>query len=466
MLFNSFVFCGVFLPIILLLIHVVKAQESRRWILLGASLFFYGYWYWPYLGLLFGLVGIAWLCAIWASKTESRWPVVVASVLLLTTLSYFKYLGFFIQVASDLHVGDFSGRVSQLALPLGISFIVFQALGYVIDVHRREVPAQTSFRTVLLFKAFFPQLIAGPICRASELIPQIQKHITITAQQLWHGGTIFFVGLALKLIFADGIARQIDKLFLKTKDFDRVEAISSGLGFGTQILADFWGYSTMAVGLALMFGIRIPVNFKLPYLATSLREFWRRWHITLSQWLRDYLYKPLGGSRHGLLRTVLALMITMILGGLWHGANYTFLIWGALHALGLAIEHLFSNSNKASLGQEQISKAILIFRWAITMSIVFVAWIFFRANNVEQAVEIIRSIAFGAWPHKLSTSCIQILFWALLFMSIMVPVERLLRNLIAEKTNSHWCLIISALSLFLAVVFGADEAIPFIYFQF
>jgi alginate O-acetyltransferase complex protein AlgI len=464
-LFNSFVFVGLFLPLSLLAFWLVPGDRAKRGVLLATSLFFYGYWYWPYLVLLGGLVGVAWACALWVEKRRSAAPVWLASVLLLGVLGYFKYAGFLAGVAHDIGLLDgVSRRVHDLALPIGISFIAFQALGYVIDVYRREFPAERRFAVVLLFKAFFPQLIAGPICRAHELIPQLKGHFSFKLDRFLCGMAIFCVGLFLKEVFADGLAPLVDRLFVAGSQLSQIEAWAAAIGFGGQIYADFWGYSTMAVGLARMFGVDVPVNFRLPYLATSLREFWRRWHITLSQWLRDYLYKPLGGSRHGPARTLFALMATMLLGGIWHGANYTFVAWGAIHGAVLVAEHLTRRDTPPRTRVAAYGFRLL--GWMYVFLVVMVAWVFFRAQDVGQAVAIVKAMFSGQFGQAISSEVRQIAALSAVLLIVQVPVERMLEMLRGERVTPAMALTLSFWSVLAAVVLGAPAAVPFIYFQF
>jgi len=466
MLFNSFVFAGIFLPAMLLLFWAMPNAQAKRGLLLLGSLVFYGYWVPIYLLLLLTLVGVAWWCAVQAEHSRGRWPVMLAALLLLGSLGYYKYAGFLGVVAQDLAMWQTEYRVPQLALPLGISFIAFQALGYVIDVSRGQFPAERRYTMVLLFKAFFPQLIAGPICRAHELMPQLQGEFKFRQAQFASGLAIFSIGFLLKAFFADGLAPHVDQLYTQSH-FGFYDAMAAAIGFGGQIYADFWGYSTMAVGLARMFAVDIPINFNLPYLSTSLREFWRRWHITLSEWLRDYLYKPLGGSRHGPMRMVLALMITMLLGGLWHGANYTFLIWGAIHGGLLVLEHLLGARQIHTHHTSRFSYRNFL-GWLYTLIAVFATWVFFRADNVHQALEIFTALAQPR-PESISglpNGVRQILLLALLLFLLQFPIERLLARLRREMVSDHIAVAVAFWAIIASVILGAPQAEPFIYFQF
>jgi len=463
--FNSFVFIAIFLPLTLAGFWFWPGDRGKRVILLGSSLVYFGYFHWPYLALLIGLVGVAWACALWAERTLSTKPVWLAGILLLGVLVYFKYAGFLVQVAQDLGISaGGSRRVHELALPIGLSFIVFQALGYVIDVYRREFSAEPRFTVVLLFKAFFPQLIAGPICRAHELIPQLRQKFRFDVSQFLSGLCIFIVGLFLKEVFADGLAPLVDSLYQAGAKRSTLDAWAAAIGFSGQIYADFWGYSTMAVGLARMFGVTIPVNFCLPYAATSLREFWRRWHITLSQWLRDYLYKPLGGSRHGPRKTAFALMATMLLGGIWHGANYTFLVWGALHGFVLTIEHFFQSGTPSPAIRRVFLRHVL--GWFYTSIVVLVAWVFFRAVDVQQAFSIVSEMFAGGAQVAMTASVKQIFLLTALLFVLQFPLERLLMALRAGRVSNPAVVALSFWGVIAAIVLGAPAAVPFIYFQF
>ncbi len=465
MLFNSFVFIAIFLPLTLAAFWFWPSDRGKRFVLLVTSLLYYGYFHWPYLALLFGLVSVAWACALWVEKKRSTMPIWVAGGLLIGVLAYFKYAGFLAHIAQDLGLlGGVSLRVHDLALPIGISFIVFQALGYVIDVRRCEYRAEQRFLVLLLYKAFFPQLIAGPICRAHELIPQLKQHFRFNTSQFVSGVGIFSTGLLLKEVFADGLAPLVDTFYVSGAQRSTLDAWAAAVGFGAQIYADFWGYSTMAVGLARMFGVTIPVNFRLPYSATSLRDFWRRWHITLSQWLRDYLYKPLGGSRHGPWRTTAALMLTMLIGGIWHGANYTFVVWGAIHGFVLVLEHFFLN--RRPVGASSLRMLTKLLGWFYTSMIVLIAWVFFRAVDIHQAISIVFEMFNGETFDAAHASVRQIFFLSALLFVLQFPLERLLNGFRQERFSASAVIALSFWLVLTAVVFGAPAAVPFIYFQF
>jgi alginate O-acetyltransferase complex protein AlgI len=469
MLFNSFVFAGLFLPVAVLLFWNMPTSASKRAVLLISSLIFYAYWLPLYLPLLFILVGVAWWCARQIGKTTLSWPVWLAGICLFGALGYFKYGAFVVLIAKDLGLALPTPTNYNIGLPLGISFIAFQAMGYVVDVTRREFPPEKSFLNVLLFKAFFPQLIAGPICRAHDLMPQLKGEFPFRLTQFTCGVAIFSLGLMLKVVLADALSPIVDKLFAVQERYSFINVWAAAFGFGFQVFADFWGYSTMAVGLARMFAIEIPVNFNLPYLSTSLREFWRRWHITLSQWLRDYLYKPIGGSRQGMVGTIMALMFTMLLGGLWHGANYTFLLWGFIHGLALAIEHTVARLRPRThdVGRMTISATSLA-GWLYTTGVVFIAWIVFRATNIKQALNMVAAMFAPATLHSTNlTGDVKTVFEIVVAMLLLqMPIEWLLTRLRNETIAPGMSVTIAFWSFIAVVIFGAPVAVPFIYFQF
>jgi len=470
MRFDSFVFAGLFLPVVLTLFWLSPDDRYKRTILLGSSLVFYGYWNPSYLILLIGMVGVAWLCARLAEHTPASWPLWTAAFLLLGTLGLFKYSAFASLVARDLGLADHGGSPALvLALPLGISFIAFQALGYVIDVHRREFPAEPRFGVVLLFKAFFPQLIAGPICRAHQLMPQLRGHFAFSWDRLLSGAAIFALGLFLKSVFADSLAPHVDRLFDDGTVRTAYHSWAAAYGFAGQIYSDFWGYSTMAVGLARMFGIDLPINFTLPYLSRSIREFWTRWHITLSHWLRDYLYKPLGGSHRGPIRTMVALLITMLLGGLWHGAHYTFLLWGLLHGLVLSLEHAVGRDTRERDPSAQLTLPAVLSQaggWIYTMGTVLVGWILFRAATVGQALDMIASLGIFTGEKTVSPSVLPVTLLTLALLVLQIPIQAAITAFREGRVPADVSLASAFSMVWLSIVLGAPDTYPFVYFQF
>ena len=383
MLFNSLPFAVFF--VLVLLLHRTLPAPARAGLLLGASLLFYGLWVPAYLLLLVGeiVVNYALLRAI--ARGQARRMALGASVVVtLGLLAGFKYAALFVETVAPLLRGGFGfdPPVPEIFLPLGISFFSFQMLGAAIDVYRGDLEAPESLSRYAVFVSFFPQLIAGPILRGAQLLPQLARGARPTPEQAQRGLWLIACGLVKKVVLADFLlAPFVDEIFrvpgIGSVPFHWVAAMS----FAFQIYFDFSGYTDMARGLALLLGFEIPVNFLEPYLSRDPTEFWRRWHITLSTWLRDYLYIPLGGNRRGASRTLVNLLLTMLLGGLWHGAAWTFVIWGGLHGVLLVVHREWGKRRdpERALGLRDAP------RIAATFLAVTVAWVFFRAASFEDA---------------------------------------------------------------------------------
>lgn len=401
MLFNSVPFLAYFLPVVvvvaLLLGRAGQKEACKVWLLL-ASAFFYGYWAWPYLFLLFGTIIVNFFAGKLLSRPEGeqgrRRAIMIASVAFnLGLLFVFKYFNFFIENIDFLF--GFDIQVFKVILPLGISFFTFQQIAFLVDAYQRKLDGEYSFVDYALFISFFPQLIAGPIVHHKDLVPQFQseRFARPTSEMFASGVAIIIIGLFKKAVLADSISPAVNILFgdaAAGAHLTLMEAWLATLGFAGQIYFDFSGYSDIAIGLAFLFGLRMPENFKAPYRASSIVDFWRRWHITLSDFLRDYLYIPLGGNRRGRVRRYINLMITMLLGGLWHGAAWTFVIWGGLHGAYLTVNHMFNSLVKGSAFEAGLSGLpARLFGWALTFFAVCVAWIYFRAENLEAANNVV-----------------------------------------------------------------------------
>ena len=332
MLFNSQLFLLLFLPLTLIAYYGLSHNRAQReWLLITASLIFYGYWDYRLVPLLVGSIIANWLFALSFRGRSHKAIVTLGVTLNLFIIGVFKYADFFAGSLSWL-AGE-QHTPWNIILPLGISFFTFQQISYLAGRYKGEAPTY-GFREYFLYVCFFPQLIAGPIVRHHQLIYQFADAPKRDGlhERLSRGASLLAIGLVKKIFIADPLFASAGKTALSA-----IDAWAATLAFTFQIYFDFSGYSDMAIGLALMFGLSLPVNFNVPYRATSIREFWRRWHITLSQFLRDYLYIPLGGGRHGMLTQFLALTLTMFLGGLWHGAGWTFVVWGLMHGLALAV---------------------------------------------------------------------------------------------------------------------------------
>lgn len=399
MLFNSYLFIGLFLPITLIgFFLIAKASHIMAALWLGlASLFFYGWWDPRYVGLL--LLSIVFNFAVGraisrqrerSASRQAKFVLIAGIGCNLLLLFYYKYTDFFI--SSLNHALHTQFPLLELVLPLGISFFTFTQIAFLVDTYRGEAKEYDPVH-YLFFVTNFPHLIAGPILHHKEIMPQFENPscYRINWEDIAVGLTIFSIGLAKKVLIADEISQYVGPVFDGTSNPHLFLAWGAALAYTLQLYFDFSGYSDMAIGLARMFGIKFPLNFDSPYKAQNIIEFWRRWHMTLSRFLRDYLYIPLGGNRLGPVRRHINLLATMVLGGLWHGAGWTFVAWGALHGMYLIINHAWqtvrSSAHSASTHRPRF------WAWALTFLAVVVSWVFFRAKNLDVAIDILRGMA-------------------------------------------------------------------------
>jgi alginate O-acetyltransferase complex protein AlgI len=391
-IFSSFSFL-VFLAATLALYGLARNQRERAALLLAASLIFYASWRPAYLLLLLASLGVNYILYLRIVATRSRPLLTVAVTLNLVFLGAAKYLAFLTDSLFALAglVGLSAPTAAPAwmhwALPLGISFYTFHMLSAMFDAYRGDWAKEVSFARWCLYVTFFPHLIAGPILRPGQLIDQLGELSPVRADHLRLGGTIFVAGLIKKTLFADNLSPIADAAFNNPTGLDIVGAWVGTLAFAFQIYFDFSGYSEMAIGLACLFGVVLPRNFRYPYLSRNPTEFWRRWHITLSQWLRDYLYIALGGNRLGQVRTYFNLMATMVLGGLWHGANWTFVVWGALHGVYLIGHRLLAGALRrvGVRDADPAGRMLSMVGLPLTFVLVLVTWVFFRAGSFSDA---------------------------------------------------------------------------------
>lgn len=397
MLFNSAEFIFLFLPIALIGAHLLQAFGRRAvlvW-LTAASLFFYGFWDPRFLPLLIVLMLCNYYLGSLLGGRHSKSILALGITGNLLVLGYFKYAGF---IGGNIKfISGFDLGMGNVILPLGISFFTFQKIAYLIDRHR-GLTTQHSILEYSLFVAFFPQLIAGPIVHQNEMLPQLVRRTRAlgTPHEIATGVSFFILGLFKKVIIADGVANYASPIFNTAASggpLSLVEAWSGVLAYSLQIYFDFSGYTDMAIGLGLMFGVYLPLNFNSPYKAENIIEFWRRWHMTLSRFLRDYLYIPLGGGRTGPFRRYFNLMLVMALGGLWHGASWTFVLWGTLHGLLLIINHGWRAVGPvADIEDVKLGAAGRALSVGLTFFTVAVAWVFFRASDWQSAVRVLSSM--------------------------------------------------------------------------
>ncbi len=480
MLFNSYEFIFLFLPISFFIYfylnkrHLVKASKL---FLVVASLFFYGWWNVKYLPLilvsmLFNYTVGKSLSSKKSSRVSKKGMLLIGVVLNLALLGYFKYMDFFIENFNIL----FSTKVSllHLALPLAISFFTFQQIAYLVDSYRGETK-EYDFLNYSLFVTFFPQLIAGPIVHHSEMMPQFArlKNKVKNYYNIALGLFIFAMGLFKKVAIADTFAQWATQGFDVAKELNMLEGWVTSLSYTMQLYFDFSGYTDMAIGAALLFNIKLPSNFLSPYKATSIQDFWRRWHITLSRFLKDYIYIPLGGNRKGEIRTYTNLFTTFLLGGIWHGAGWTFVLWGAMHGVALIIHRAW---------QKLKIKMPIILAWFITFNFINIAWVFFRANSFADAKKVLKAMFSGDLILPKSLSNISFLnganfgnwskifvgegyLWVWLFASIVVVLffPNSMEHKEKFKTNIFYLLFTLILSLTIFMLYKKSE---FLYFNF
>ena len=501
MIFSSIEFIYLFLPPVLfgfLVLRHFKLENAVIWWLIMASLFFYMWWSPIHLLLLLGSVGANFLIHRELLKTKSRPLLVLGITLNLLLLSIFKYADFLL--GSFAAISGMDIPELGLILPLAISFFTFQQISFLCDTYKGNL-VSCGFKEYVLFVTFFPQLIAGPIVLQKDTIPQfnlssIDRRYSI---KLVTGITLFAIGLFKKIVLADAVAPVANIAFGLA---DGGAAISmetawvGALAYTFQIYFDFSGYCDMALGLALMFGIRLPINFNSPYKSTSIVEFWRRWHITLSRFLRDYLYIPLGGNRSGLMGAKGNLAITMLLGGLWHGAGWTFVIWGGLHGAFLMVNHAWVAGSLSSYSKRFLGTHLYtILSWGLTMACVVFAWVFFRAETFSGALIMINAmfglsgeVASSPWTETIPEASFVIMqLLAMVFIVIALPnsidltkkynpVLQVRKELIENRPaylrftwnpGPRWAAVISGMALVAIVqVYRLNDLTEFIYFNF
>jgi alginate O-acetyltransferase complex protein AlgI len=480
MLFNS----GSFLCFLLLVLPtywLLPSNFLRKLLLVGASFVFYAWWDWRFLGLLsFVILSVffgARLVLFERRKGNRRRALLYLWCCLgieLAVLGFFKYFNFF---EDNLLVGlhslgihaTSSSLTFRVLLPIGISFYTFHAITLAVDTFRGTVDRKISLLDVALYIAFFPQLVAGPIVRATVFLPQLEGKREFDGEDLFVALQSIGLGFLYKIAFADAIAPFVDSVFRAPGEFSWVYLLAGALGFYSQIYFDFNGYSLIAIGVSRLFGYRLPDNFNFPYCAASLTNFWRRWHISLSTWLRDYLYIPLGGNRVPLLKQLRNLMCTMLLGGLWHGASWNFVLWGGIHGAVLCAEKLIHGGR---FGKERGEFSIsfgLVAGWVITQIVVFLLWIPFRASNFQDTLYFISGLFSLRVGHSAVEQQVGMIPWLLLVLPIVCDTF-LVRSLRVwrEKPalNPELAFAILVLATLCVAMLAKTGLRPFIYFQF
>jgi alginate O-acetyltransferase complex protein AlgI len=468
MLFPTLSF-GIFFLLVYAGAWLLKdSNEWRKIFLLVASWIFYGWWDTRFVLLLIASAVLNWGAArlILAAGDDRRlrglW-LALGVAANLAVLGFFKYYGFFmVQLEAALHALGWQRDLAilQIVLPVGISFFTFQGMSYLIDIYRRQT-APAGLLDMTLLMSFFPHLVAGPIVRASHLIPQFQRVPEMTRSMAAIGIALIVWGLFKKAVIASELATGlVDPVFFDPAAHSGIDLTAAAYGYAVQIYCDFSAYSDMAIGLAALLGYRFPHNFNQPYRADSLRDFWRRWHISLSSWLRDYLYVSLGGSRHGLKRLCLALTATMLLGGLWHGASWNFVIWGALHGGVLAAERLWREFRPA--GWRPLPAWLGI---TVTFHIVLLGWIFFRAASFADALAFLGGLAGGGGAALLTPMMLSLILLGMSFHFMpRFSIQQVALRLRALPAPALGAAV--GLSILVIDAMRPEGVAPFIYYQF
>lgn len=489
MLFNSIDF-AIFFPIVFILYWIVARHlKLRNLLILISSYVFYGWWDWRFLFLIFISSIVDYLVGQLIYKTDSekkRKKLLWVSLLVnLGFLIYFKYTNFFIDTFIDsfrLFGKEMQVSTLNIILPVGISFYTFQTLSYTIDIYRKQLKPTYDPLAFFAFVAFFPQLVAGPIERASHLLPQFYKTYKFNYNQVKSGLLLMAFGLFKKMVIADRVAILVNQVYNNPSDYQGVEIIIATIFFAFQIYCDFSGYSDIAIGLARTMGFDLMKNFDSPYLSKSITEFWRRWHISLSTWFRDYVYIPLGGSRKGKYRTYSNLFIVFLVSGLWHGAAMTFVIWGAIHGFIIVLEKAISKQRYQLYKRLNITKGSLVRKLVfipIIFTIVCFAWIFFRANSLKDALFLVKNIHLNNIDNLINGNIYELglvkpeFILALMAVGILILFEWYHKRINIQRLVSklyvpiRWSLYLSIILVIIIFgVYGEGQVSEFIYFQF
>jgi D-alanyl-lipoteichoic acid acyltransferase DltB (MBOAT superfamily) len=439
--------------------------------IIAASYFFYAFWSWKLMFLLLSSVLLNWatgrLIGLAAERRAlKRLALTLGLAVNLSLLGFFKYYGWFSEELNALLVWLEVGRelpLLEIVLPIGISFYTFQGISYVVDLYRGDLDRPRPLIDVMFFISFFPHLVAGPIVRAAAFLPQLEKPPDPTRVFVGLGVMLILWGVFKKAVVANWLAVSlVDKAFFDPSAYGTLDLLAATYGYAVQIYCDFSAYSDIAIGVAALLGYRFQRNFNQPYRAETLADFWRRWHMSLSSWLRDYLYIPLGGSRRGRLRTYVNLMLTMVLGGIWHGAAWKFLIWGALHGGMLALERLVSRGAAAAARPPWRRALAVLF----TFHFVCLCWIVFRADSATRALDFITGLANWSQPVTLMTPFLGSLI--AFGLAIQVTPGDMLERLdrIYQRIPTWAVGVLAGIALLLIDILGGDSSAPFIYFQF
>lgn len=469
MLFSS----GLFWVIFLIFIPLFAIVRRNKWQMVIFVVLFSLYFYYKSSGLFFLMLIatslIDWVVSRAITSTENKtirktlmWVSICIS---LSILGYFKYANFFLWNWNQMVQGNF--QPLDIILPVGISFYTFQSISYIVDVYKKKIEPTKTWFEYLFFLSFFPALVAGPIVRADYFLPQIEEKRTISKEEIWGGLWLIIVGIIKKALIADYISQYNDLIFNDPSLYTGVQTLMGVLGYTMQIYCDFSGYSDMAIGIALIMGFKLSINFDSPYQSKNLTEFWRRWHISLSSWLRDYLYIPLGGNRKGTLRTYANNFLTMLIGGLWHGAAWKFVFWGAMHGVGLAVH----KACKPILSKIPDNALTVFLSWLLTFVYVSLLWVFFRAADFSDSLLIIKNIfvnfEWNQFPQFFQARMVWCIMMIALIVFHFVP-QKMADFCCNIFIKSPWIvkLVVFLTAVQLVIEFMSEEVAPFIYFQF
>jgi len=468
MLFNSFPFLIFFGAYFLL--HLTAPLKYQLMLIIIGSTLFYSYWNPYYVFLPHTLTLLSYLGVLWMMQAKAasyrQWRMLAVVGMLLLPLIFIKYTNFLYNEVFSPILGIEKYQF-DLPLPLSLSFVSFTLISYVIEVYRERYPIERSFSNLSGLVLFFPHLIAGPILRPHELLPQLNKPKAIQRTlkpRVVFGAAFFTLGILKKVIFADSISPSVDMVFAGLEKFSALDYWFAIYGFGLQIYCDFSGYTDMAIGLALMLGVRLPENFQHPYTSGSIVEFWRRWHITLSNWLRDYIYIPLGGNRSHYYKQLTNILITMTIGGLWHGASWTFVLWGLVHGIGIAFVHGFRRTQLSALFNH-LPRWVSVF---ITLTFVMFSWVLFRAPDISTTQRVILgpfTAPFGNISDFLKDHIFQLLVIAFFFLTHKWDSHKQIRKFVA-KTPASALWVILALVWIMSFIINEESSKKFIYFDF
>lgn len=478
MLFNSFVFF-IFLAVILPIFYLLPSKKSKNVFLLASSYFFYGYWDWRFCSLLAFSTVVDFLIGHKIYQTDSvtsrRRLLMLSVVVNMGLLSFFKYFNFFLD-SFAVTAATFGLELDyvhlNIILPVGISFYTFQTMSYTIDIYRNNMKPTQNFIDFALFVAFFPQLVAGPIERARHLLPQLSQKLTPSRKQFEQGVALIVFGLFRKVLIGDTAGRIVDNIFIQPDRYMSMELICALILFSIQIYADFSGYSSIARGVGRLLGVELVKNFEQPYLAMNISEFWQRWHISLTSWLRDYVYISMGGNRSGQEKTILNVLIVFGFCGLWHGAGYNFIIWGVLHGIMVSL-HKVMIADRKGLDSEQLVKNLNVYlktglKILVTYSVVTFLWLFFRAQDLSVVSVFLHKMIH--WQSSdLTMRFVTITLSFFLVSLLMDSFESVTKKhtyvlLLPEKSVAYG--IMTAMFMVTLAFMFQSEPMPFIYFQF